>query len=148
MIKDVGNRLAATLTPDKDARTARYVRVDLPNQMQTLSLAEVEVFSNDKNIAVGKPARQSSVAWEGVAERAVDGNKNGHYHYAKSTTHTGRAQDPWWEVDLGKSHDIDRVLLWNRSDLGWTRLSGFRVQLLDEQRKVVWENTSPSPKKQ
>ena len=40
-----------------------------------------------------------------------------------------------------KSHDIDRVLLWNRSDLGWTRLSGFRIQLLDEQRKVVWEQS-------
>ena len=145
ILDDVGKRLAARLTPDEGSRTARYVRVDLPNVRQVLSLAEVEVFSNDKNVSVGKRATQSSTGWGGSAERAVDGNRNGHYDYAQSTTHTDREQNPWWEVDLGQSYDIDRVLVWNRFDYGWTRLRGFRLQLLDPKRNVVWEQTPPDP---
>jgi hypothetical protein len=137
----IGGKLAGTLTPDDDSRQARYVRIDLPNKTEPLSLAEVEVFSDGKNVALGKPTRQSSLGWGGVAERAVDGNTNGHYYAAQSTTHTAVEREPWWEVDLGESHDIERISVWNRSDYGWTRLDGFRLQLLDEDRELVWEQT-------
>ena len=46
---------------------------------------------------------------------------------------------------LGESHEIDRVVVWNRSDYGWTRLDGFRVQLLDENRKLIWKQTPRGP---
>lgn len=138
-------QLAGELRPPDGARNARYVRVDLPETLQFLSLAEVEVFSNDRNIAKGKMASQSSVDWGGPAKLAVDGNRNGHFVVAKSTTHTALERGPWWEVDLGQSIDIDRVLIWNRTDYDPDRLLGFRVQLLDEQRKPVWEYRDPVP---
>ena len=145
ILEDDGERLEATLTPNNATGKARYVRIDLPNKTEVLSLSEVEVMSDGKNVALKKPATQSSVDFEGVPERAVDGNRHGHYHFGLSTTHTDRDREPWWEVDLGESYQVDRVLLWNRSDYGSTRLNGFRVQLLDEDRKLVWEHAPPKP---
>jgi hypothetical protein len=133
--------LAGTLTPGKDIAPVRYVRVDLPDKQAILSLAEVEVFSNGKNVALNKKASQSSVDYEGEAELAVDGDRNGHYFLGRSITHTKLEREPWWEVNLGMPYTIDRVLIWNRSDFGPERLNGFRVQLLDESRKVLFEQS-------
>ena len=133
--------LAGDFKLDANTPQARFVRVDLPNKRNVLMLAEVEVFSNGKNIAIGKAARQSSVDWDAPAKLAVDGNKNGHFSLARSTTHTKYDLEPWWEVDLGKDYDVERILVWNRSDFGKERLHGFRVELLDNDRKRVWGNT-------
>lgn len=135
--------LSAQLTPDDGVGKARYVRVDLPEKKEILSLAEVEVMSGGKNVARSKPATQSSVIHDGVAGRAVDGNRNGHFSLAQSTTHTKIDREPWWEVDLGQSYEIEQVFLWNRTEAGQDRLRGVRVQLLDEQRNLVWEHTAP-----
>jgi hypothetical protein len=134
----------AKLKPNGDADKARYIRVDLPNKTEILSLAEVEVMSGGKNVALGKPATQSSVQYDGVAGRAVDGNRNGHYGLALSTTHTAPDREPWWEVDLGNSYNIEEVLLWNRTEAAPDRLRGVRVQLLDEKRAVLWEKSPES----
>ena len=61
------------------APNARYVRVELPGNGKTLTLAEVEVISKGKNIAKSGKATQSSVGAGGVPERAIDGNKNPSY---------------------------------------------------------------------
>jgi hypothetical protein len=133
--------LAGEFKLDVNTPKARFVRVDLPNKRNVLMLAECEVFSNGKNIAIGKAARQSSVDWDAPAKLAVDGNKNGHFSLARSTTHTKYDLEPWWEVDLGKDYDVERILVWKRSDHGKERLHGFRVELLDNDRKRVWGNT-------
>ena len=39
---------------------ARFIRVELPGDKRILTLAEVEVLSGGKNIAVGRKATQSS----------------------------------------------------------------------------------------
>ena len=119
---------------------AQFVRIDLPGKKEFLSLAEVQVFSGDQELARGKDARQSTTAYEGPAALAVDGNTNGHFFDAKSTTHTEQEMGPWWEVDLGATHRIDRLAIWNRNDSPGVgqRLNGFRVVLLDAARKPVW----------
>jgi hypothetical protein len=45
------------------------------------------------------------------AAGAVDGIKNGRYGF-----HTGGEPDPWWQVDLGSSMPLDRVVIYNRLD--------------------------------
>jgi len=46
------------------------------------------------------------------AAGGVDGVKNGAYGF-----HTASGeQDPWWEVDLGKPCQLDRVVIFNRTD--------------------------------
>jgi hypothetical protein len=136
--------LRATLLPPAGTKLGgRYVRVELPGANKILSLAEVEVFADGENIARGGAATQSSVAFEGVPARAIDGITNGNYFEANSVTHSdATAADPWWEVDLGSARAIDRIAVWNRTDGGPAiseRLKGALVKVLGDDRKVLWE---------
>lgn len=78
----------------------------------------------DRNLALGRPARQSSEAG-GPATRAVDGNVNGSFA-AGSVTHTGAEKHAWLEVDLGDVMRVGRVRVWNRDEVS-ERLSDFWV---------------------
>ena len=54
---------------------------------------------------------QAGVATWADAAGAVDGVKDGKY-----TFHTGLEANPWWQVDLGQSLPLDRVVIYNRCD--------------------------------
>ncbi|CAH1267833.1 CPAMD8 [Branchiostoma lanceolatum] len=82
------------------------------------------------NLALGKPTQQSSVGYDGVPERAVDGVENGVYS-ADSCTHTQLTHNPWWRVDLGSSRSIGDVVVFNRQDCCSERLSPFQVHVGD-----------------
>ena len=135
------SKLSATWTPaDNAAIQGRYVRVAIPGKQKILSLAEVEIFAGANNIARGGEASQSSTGFDGPAALAIDGNTDGRYAVAKSTTHTEISDDPWWEVDLKSAQPIERMMLWNRTDEGTVeRLVDFGVTILDDKRQVVWE---------
>ncbi|QDU41114.1 Planctomycete cytochrome C [Maioricimonas rarisocia] len=129
--------------PSEGPLLSRFVRIELPGKDRMLSLAEVQVFADGHNVATGGKATQSSVGYDGPAKLAIDGNTDGHYFNAKSTTHTEKQTDPWWEVDLGQAVAVEKVAIWNRSDspgIG-ARLNGFRIVLLDAQRKPLWVQT-------
>ncbi len=116
---------------------AQYVRVNLPGEKRILSLAEVEVFRDGKNIAGSGSASQSSTDYEGVAERAIDGETDGNY-FGNSVTHCAIQDAPWWELDLGSAQPIERVQIWNRTDGNLQpRLSGAVIELLDGNRGLV-----------
>ena len=124
---------------------ARYVRVQGLGKM-FLHLAEVEVFSEEKNVALKGIASQSSTAFNGPPKLANDGNSNG--DFAKnSVTHTAEEENPWWEVDLKRDITVDKVVVWNRSESQSVvdRLKKFRVILLDKNRKPIWTSTSNQP---
>ena len=144
-------RVAATIEPPPgDAPLGRYVRIELPGKEKILSLAEVQVFHGDDDIALRGEASQSSVAFDGPAQLAIDGNSNGNYMEAKSTTHTNVSDDPWWEVDLKSQQPIGRIVVWNRTDNGLEgRLAGFRLIVLNERKEPVWTREkleAPMPK--
>ncbi|HYH67993.1 MAG TPA: discoidin domain-containing protein, partial [Urbifossiella sp.] len=126
----------------------RFVRVELPGKQRTLTLAEVEVLSDGKNVALKKTATQVNTSNAGAAGRAVDGNTNGAYG-AGSSTHTQEGTDnAWWEVDLGKEYPIEAVRVFNRTDgaLG-SRLNNFTLKVLDADRGVVFQQLkNPAPK--
>ncbi len=135
------NRITATHVPPDSAAGVggRIVRVELPGNDKFLHLAEVQVFSGDRNVALQGKASQISTDFDGPASLAIDGNTNGVYT-ARSTSHTAAGRDPWWEIDLGGAHNIDRVVVWNRTD-GETadRLAGYRVSILDGSRRTIWK---------
>jgi len=127
---------------------ARFVRIELPGEKRILSLAEVQVFSGEYNVATKGKASQSSVAYDGPAERAIDGNTDGDYEQAKSTTHSSEEANPWWEVDLGTEQAVDSVAVWNRTDGGvGVRLANFRLVALDAARQPVWTTQVATPPK-
>jgi len=119
--------------------SARYVRIELAGRKKMIHLAELEVFSGPENIARHASASQSSTDFGGGAARAIDGNTSGSYT-DHSVTHTAISDDPWFELDLGEMQRIDRIVVWNRTD-GETpaRLQGYRLVLLDADRRAVWE---------
>lgn len=126
----------------------RFIRIEAPGDERILSLAEIEVYRENSNLALEGTATQSSTDYEGEARRAIDGNTNGDY-VAASTTHTQNSSNPWWELDLGKDQAFEKVIVWNRTGSSLQqRLSPFRVVIMDPERSVVWEktySTAPDP---
>src|SRR5262249_36220518 len=59
--------------------TGRFVRIELPGRLRTLTLAEVEVYSGGVNVARRGKATQKNTAHGGDASRAIDGNVSGTY---------------------------------------------------------------------
>ena len=118
-----------------DYKKARYVRIELEGN-NALSLAEVQVLRAE-NIAWKKQATQSSTAYGGNANRALDGNTNSSYSQ-NSITHTNFEKQAWWQVDLGRNEQVGLVRLFNRGDGELAkRLSNFDVILYNENNEEL-----------
>lgn len=144
-------QLPAEITGDSKAPgvRGRYVRISLPHP-GTLSLAEVQVFSNGQNVATSGKAKQSSTAFNGSASRAIDGKTDGAFG-SNTITHTKENdKKPWWEVDLGDEKPIESVVVWNRSENNGqyaSRLDGYTLEVLDAQRQPTFkkeDNAAPA----
>lgn len=119
---------------------SRFVRIEMPGEQKILSLAEVQVMSDGRNVATSGTASQSTTDFGGDAARAIDGNTSGVYA-ENSTTHSAISKAPWWEVDLKQSFAVEKLVLWNRTDATTgERLGGAVVKLLAEDRSVIWES--------
>jgi putative heme-binding domain-containing protein len=124
----------------------RYVRVELKGK-RTLTLAEVEVLSEGRNVARQGKASQKNTGAGGDASKAIDGNTSGTYGNGGQTHTLENTPDPWWEVDLGAEHPIETIAIYNRTDgdLG-KRLAGFTLKVLDGNRVVVFQKEKiPAP---
>lgn len=123
---------------------ARFLRIESRNG-KPLSIVEIEAFSQGKNLALKKPATQSSIDYDGLASRANDGNTAATY-VSESTSHTkGGEELAWWECDLGKDETIEMVRVWNRAEKQDkenlpSRLDGFQLVLLDSSRREIFRS--------
>jgi putative heme-binding domain-containing protein len=124
----------------------RYVRIEIPRRA-TLTLAEVEVLSEGRNVARSGKASQSATAHGGDASRAIDGKKSPVYGNG-GQTHTPEDQpNPWWEVDLGSELPIEQIVVYNRGEGFEKRLDGFTLKVLDSGRNEVFAQADiPGPK--
>ncbi|MFE7332565.1 discoidin domain-containing protein [Streptomyces sp. NPDC057565] len=93
--------------------------------------------SKNKNIARGKTAAQSSTytdsgtpAGGATASLAVDGNPDGDFGHG-SVSHTNSDVNAWWQVDLGSSHLVNVINVFNRTDCCASRLSDYWVFVSD-----------------
>jgi len=98
------------------------------NAQENLATAESDVF-------------QSSIGWEGYAERAVDGITNGMY-WDLSCQHTAYQDAPWWAIDLGESTAVTSVVAYNRIDCCSERTNGLTV-LVSDTRLADSDTTTP-----
>lgn len=119
---------------DVNKALGRYVRVQKQGK-EALHIAELEVFADDKqgaqqsravNVALNKPATQSSVYATASADRAVDGHTQGDWSQ-QSVAHTLAEPQPWLEIDLQANYDIGSIKVWNRTDCCMERLSDYYV---------------------
>lgn len=84
------------------------------------------------DLSRGQTAIQSSVAFGGIAGRAVDGNRRGSVYANGSVTHTANENEPWWQVDLSMDYELNEISIWNRQDCCAERLSNFYVFVSSE----------------
>lgn len=79
---------------------------------------------DEVDLAAGERASQSSTARccgsdkrTGEARRAVDAKTAANFHETSSSL-TALEADPWWQVDLGTSRQIDRLRVWPMTAFG------------------------------
>ena len=87
---------------------------------------------NPENLALNKPASQSTTYGNGVAGLAVDGNRTGTSPWSADLQHTTVEFQPWWEVDLGEISSIEEFVIYNRTDCCAGRLNNFYVMWSDQ----------------
>ncbi|MFM8893144.1 MAG: PVC-type heme-binding CxxCH protein, partial [Planctomycetia bacterium] len=131
----------------KKGTPLRFVRIELPGNNRTLTLAEVEVFVGDRNVARQGRATQKNTAHGGDAARAIDGNTSPVYGGGGQTHSEEGTSGPWWEVDLGKEYPVERIVIHNRGEGDLSRrLDGFTIVGLGEGRaETVRIEKQPAP---
>ncbi|XP_036395444.1 uncharacterized protein LOC118785025 [Megalops cyprinoides] len=137
-----------SMTFNCSGMVGRYINVLLPGYGQFLTLCEVEVYAtpaaNDigptpsfepaepipftENVALGKKASQSSTAFLGKADKAIDGNRNTWYREG-SCSRTDKEEDPWWRVDLLRVYNITSVTITNREDCCAEMIDGAEIRI-------------------
>jgi hypothetical protein len=107
------------------AKTVKSVQLPLVGAEVGGNVPAMHIFAaglaGNPDLALGKPATQSSEAFGGSASRAVDGDTNGMFNN-NSVTHTDLNAHPWWQTDLGTSSPISSINVWNRTDCCSNRL--------------------------
>ncbi|XP_027869115.1 fucolectin-4-like [Xiphophorus couchianus] len=125
-----GRTLRITFTSPVEGR---YVIVSLPGFNMVLTLCEVEIYGyrapTGENIAIYGKATQSSLYTHGIAYNSIDGNRAGHWGKA-SCSHTIREFNPWWRLDLGKTHKVFSVSVTSSVE-AYLRLQGAEIRIGD-----------------
>ena len=140
--------------PDPPIASNR-LRVVAPG-WDVLHFAELEAFSGDRELAHGRPARQSESSgatrwWSTLAKNGVNGIKDWQSELPLKGLVPGSAPvrgvmagkeaegDPFWEVDLGDRVAIGRILYHPGEPLPAPR--PLRFELLNEDGDVQWTST-------
>lgn len=120
-----------TKTPTRTFTATKY-KTSTPTKVVpvTLTPSITPTWMDVDNIAIGKPASQSSIYQGYDANRAVDGNTDGKLTN-NSVTHTQEERKAWWQVDLESSYPIQYIKIWNRGDCCEWRLKDFYVFVSD-----------------
>jgi hypothetical protein len=94
------------------------------------------------NVALQKQTSQSSdySRSSGQSFKAVDGNTSGAWNMG-SITHTrgGNGEsNPWWQVDLGNTYEINSIRIWNRTDCCSERLTNLNIWVKADEPNAMW----------
>ncbi|XP_031723215.1 uncharacterized protein LOC116394327 [Anarrhichthys ocellatus] len=127
---DPGESVTLTFTERVEGR---YVTVVVPGSQKYLTLCEVEVYGyrapTGENLALGGKASQSSLYEFGPAYNAIDGNPSSKWEHG-SCTHTMNDINPWWRLDLRKTHKVFSVKITTRVEDS-DRLNGAEIHIGD-----------------
>lgn len=91
------------------------------------SIKDIEPMAATENVALNRPATQSSVSeWsKGTAHEDAAGGNNGLID-GISGFHTAMETGPWWQVDCEVQCELNEIRLYNRRDCA-ERLRHFRI---------------------
>jgi CSLREA domain-containing protein len=97
----------STLTLSTASALPVSVKYALADGSATVNSDYVALPISGTNIALNKPASQSSTDADAVAARAVDGSISD--YYGAYAARTNREAQPWWQVDLGTNQLIGEI---------------------------------------
>uniref|UniRef100_UPI0037E83F8B uncharacterized protein n=1 Tax=Semicossyphus pulcher TaxID=241346 RepID=UPI0037E83F8B len=134
VISSIAAGSSFTLTLNSEI-AGRYVTIFLPGAKRILTLCEVEVYGyrapTGENLALKGKASQSTLYQTGIAYNAIDGNSDDLWA-SGSCTHTNNNLNPWWRLDLIKTHKVLTVKITNRRDPESSkRLNGAEIHIGD-----------------
>uniref|UniRef100_A0A3Q2ZAN4 Si:ch211-215k15.4 n=1 Tax=Kryptolebias marmoratus TaxID=37003 RepID=A0A3Q2ZAN4_KRYMA len=110
----------------------RFVVVLRPGADKLLTLCEVEVYgylAPEENVAVYGKASQSTVYPGALAYYAIDGNRAGLFDLG-SCSATNNDFNPWWRLDLGRTHKVFSINITNRVEAP-ERINGAEIRIGD-----------------
>ena len=91
------------------------------------------------NLAAGKPATASTADYGSLPSDINDGNRDGHFYNGGSVWHSVIPDAaPWIEVDLGQNYNLDRVMLWPRTDALQNTVKDIRVKITNAAGTIVF----------
>ena len=90
------------------------------------------------NLAPGKTATASSSDAGSVPADINDGNRNGLFGSGSVWHTTSPDAAPWIEVDLGQDYNLDRVMLWPRTDVLQNTVKDLRIKITNNAGTVVF----------
>ena len=94
------------------------------------------------NGIIGGAGQHQCAAGAGmIASKALDGNLD-----SASITSNGGVQ--WWRLDFGRSVSVAQVIVYNRKDCCWSRLTGFKIAVGDSPSvdvNAVCASNQPAP---
>lgn len=97
---------ASTATPSEVSRPSRGAVAITREQIEADWLRQREIRTTEPVTSGKKVTTQQDAAG------GCDGIKNGKWGF-----HTENEERPWWQIDLGKSTMLERMLIYNRCDL-------------------------------
>jgi hypothetical protein len=112
-LRQLGDRLAA-MQAGMDELLARLASEAEAPRPHPVGWSRIQEPSSARNLALGRPARQSTLSrWSSGAGAggAVSGRRTGYFNI-----HTEIEDRPWWEVDLGEIHPLTEIRVYNRVD--------------------------------
>jgi hypothetical protein len=105
-------------------------------QVEADWLLQEKYRTNQLRVGITTPAHADAMG-------GCNGLKNGFWGF-----HTSVEKDPWWQVDLGASKAIARVIIWNRgdSDAAAKRAGGLLVRLSEDgaEWRTVYTHDGPT----
>jgi hypothetical protein len=117
----------ASVTATANSISGNYIVTASTGGISASFLLTNLLASGAYNLALGRPATQSStLPGTAGAAAAVDGNTDGGF-FNGSVTHTNFENNAWWQVDLGTAPNISSVVIWNRTDCCAERLNDYWI---------------------
>jgi len=110
-------------------------------------------YDVEQNLAFLKPCSQSSThlfirdkrAYP-RAEIAVDGVTEGNW-LMEQTSGTKKEKDPWWQVDLQQTHQIDEIRIFEEQSSTNNIKNNYVISILDVNKNEVWSKTHTNTNK-
>ena len=111
----------------------RYIKISYPSTYSgslCIQISQLAVYSNGVNIAPGKTVFAPNIySTDSKATNAIDGTLTSKSY--PDIYHSNCSRESYWQLDLGKEYDVDRIVYYNRRDCCSDRANGMLMQIFD-----------------